>query len=209
MSVAVDLERGSYGPMTDLTPIPAPDERPGKTQRVSVEGTIATISGISAMIVAVASMFTAVQALNVSQAAAQQKIFENQLSVCIALGDLTSRAVTANEKNGDFPAGPLDADQVTDLGKAMEAQSEILRLMHSQYLQMTMLLPEDVSAKAYAALTRHTDLYNVMVDAYDAGAMSEQNAVKLTLLAGQDEDLMNAASAACSTYVANKAGIKE
>ncbi len=200
--------------MTDTPPLPDPDVsdsqgKSSRTQRVSVEGTIATVSAISAMIVAVASMFTAVQALDVSQAAARQKIFESQLGVCMALGDLTSRAVTANEKNGEFRAGPLDPDQVTDLSKAMEAQSEILRLMHSQYLQMTMLLPEDVSAKAFAALTKHTDLYNVMVEAYDADAMSPENEAKLAQLAEQDQDLMNEASAACSTYVADKAGIRE
>ena len=67
--------------MTDMTPIP-PETDPidsgsrGKTQRVSVEGTIASVSAISAMIVAAASMFTAVQALDVSRTAAKQKIFE-------------------------------------------------------------------------------------------------------------------------------------
>ncbi|MEQ7154342.1 hypothetical protein [Brevundimonas aurifodinae] len=180
-----------------------------RRQRVSLEGTIATASAVSACIVAVASMFTAVQALDVSQAAARQRIFEQQLSVCLQFGELTSRAVADTEKNIDRVAGPLDDAGVAEIEAAFASSAEFSRQMHQQYLQMTMLLPEDVADAAYKTIEKRTEIYNAQIEIYNAGEITPAALAALTALGGQEQDLLNEASTACSGYVSDKAGIKE
>ena len=191
--------------------VPEPDSSavPSKSQKVSLEGSIATLGAVSACIVAVASMFTAVQALDVSQAAARQRIFETQLGVCMQFGELTSKAVTDNEKNNDRVVGPLDADGVEEMGAQLAASNEMSRQMHSQYLQLTMLLPEDISDAAYKAMEKRTEIYNAQVEVYNDEVITPASLASLNTLGGQEQDLLNEASTACSSYVSDKAGIKD
>lgn len=191
--------------------VPEPDSSavPSKSQKVSLEGSIASLGAVSACIVAVASMFTAVQALNVSQAAARQRIFENQLGVCMQFGELTSKAVTDNEKNNDRVVGPLDADGVEEMGAQLAASNEMSRQMHSQYLQLTMLLPEAISDAAYKAMEKRTEIYNAQVEVYNDEVITPASLAALNTLGGQEQDLLNEASTACSGYVSDKAGIKD
>lgn len=197
------------GAMT-LPIIPDPDSSAiaPRSQKVSLEGTIASLGALSACIVAVASMFTAVQALDVSQAAARQRIFENQLDVCMQFGELTSKAVTDNDKNIDRVAGPLDAAGVEEMSGQLAASNEMSRQMHSQYLQLTMLMPEDISDAAYKAMEKRTEIYNAQVEIYNAETITPAALTALTALGGEEQDLLNAASTACSAYVSDKAGIK-
>lgn len=194
--------------MTEPDPT-EPTPPPVKTQRVSLEGTIATVSALSATIVAVASMFTAVQALDVSQAAARQRIFENQLSVCLQFGELTAKAVADSEKNIDRVEGPLDEAGLAEITAALASSAEMSRDLHKQYLQMTMLLPEDVANAAYATIEKRTELYNALVEVYNAEAISAEALAGLTRLGGEENDLLLEASESCRAYVSDKAGVKE
>ena len=159
------------------------------------------------MLVAAASMFTAVQALNVSQAAARQKIFESQLAVCMQFGELTTRAVADAEKNAALFEGVLDDDSRAQLETALTASDELSQGLHRQYLQMTMVLPDDVSDAAFAALEKRTEIYNAQVEAFNADAVTPADLTKLAALASQEEDLLNTASAACRDHVAGEAGL--
>ncbi|WGM31024.1 hypothetical protein [Brevundimonas sp. NIBR11] len=198
--------------MTDLTPIPPEpdahaDAPPPKTQRVSVEGTIATVSAISAIIVAAASMFTAVQALDVSRTAAKQKIFETQLSTCLQFSELTARAASDSEKAAALTAGPIDDDTRAEITARLEAGDAISTSIYQQYLQMTMVFPDEISDAAYAASEKRVELYNKQVEVLDAGVVTAQDVAGLTRLAGEETDLLNTASASCRDAVSAVAGM--
>lgn len=198
--------------MTDLTPIPPETDpinngKPGKTQRVSVEGTIATVSAISAMIVAAASMFTAVQALDVSRTAARQKIFETQLATCLQFSELTARASSDSEKAAALYEGPIDDDVRAEITTRLEAGDAISTSIYQQYLQMTMVFPDEISDAAYAASEKRVALYNKQVEVLDAGVITAQDIAALQRLAGEETDQLNAASSACRDEVGVVAGI--
>ncbi len=176
-------------------------------QRVSLEGTVASLSAISALIVAGTSLFTAAQALSVSQAAAQQKIFENQLGVCMQFGDLTAKATTDGEKNAELLEGEMDDAAIAQLEANLAASNQVSQDLHRQYLQMTMLLPDEVSDAAYAALEKRTEIYNAQVDVYGGDAVTPEQVQRLIALGNQEEELLIAASDACRAYVAEKAGM--
>ncbi|WP_425991659.1 hypothetical protein [Brevundimonas sp. TWP2-3-2] len=198
--------------MTDMTPIP-PETDPidngsrGKTQRVSVEGTIASVSAISAMIVAAASMFTAVQALDVSRTAAKQKIFETQLATCLQFSELTARASSDSEKAAALYEGPIDDDVSAEITARMEAGDAISTSIYQQYLQMTMVFPDEISDAAYAASEKRVALYNKQVEVLEAGVITAQDIADLGRLAGEETDQLNAASSACRDEVGAVAGI--
>ncbi|OYX56844.1 MAG: hypothetical protein B7Y86_08800 [Brevundimonas subvibrioides] len=198
--------------MTDLTPIP-PETDPidngsrGKTQRVSVEGTIASVSAISAMIVAAASMFTAVQALDVSRTAAKQKIFETQLATCLQFSELTARASSDSEKAAALTEGPIDDDVSAEITARLEAGDAVSTSIYQQYLQMTMVFPDEISDAAYAASEKRVALYNKQVEVLDAGVITAQDIADLERLAGEETDQLNTASSACRDEVGAVAGI--
>ncbi|WP_298162778.1 hypothetical protein [Brevundimonas sp.] len=198
--------------MTDLTPIPPETDpidngTPGKTQRVSVEGTIASVSAISAMIVAAASMFTAVQALDVSRTAARQKIFETQLATCLQFSELTARASSDSEKAAALYEGPIDDDVRAEITARLEAGDAVSTSIYQQYLQMTMVFPDEISDAAYAASEKRVALYNKQVEVLDAGVITAQDIAALQRLAGEETDQLNAASSACRDEVGAVAGI--
>ena len=191
----------------DVTP-PLPGNAPsGKTQRVSVEGTIATVSAVSALIVAASSMFTAVQALDVSQAAAKQKIFESQLAVCMQFSELTTRATDEGARTAGLFEGALDEEARTALTARLDAGDELSSAIYRQYLQMTMVLPDDVSDQAYKATEKRAEISNKQVDALDAEVITAQTLAELTSLSNQEADLLNEAAAACRDYVSAQAGL--
>lgn len=198
--------------MTDMTPIP-PETDPidngsrSKTQRVSVEGTIASVSAISAMIVAAASMFTAVQALDVSRTAAKQKIFETQLATCLQFSELTARASSDSEKAAALTEGPIDDDVSAEITARLEAGDAVSTSIYQQYLQMTMVFPDEISDAAYAASEKRVALYNKQVDVLDAGVITAQDIADLERLAGEETDQLNTASSACRDEVGAVAGI--
>lgn len=198
--------------MTDMIPIP-PETDPidngsrGKTQRVSVEGTIASVSAISAMIVAAASMFTAVQALDVSRTAAKQKIFETQLATCLQFSELTARASSDSEKAAALTEGPIDDDVSAEITARLEAGDAVSTSIYQQYLQMTMVFPDEISDAAYAASEKRVALYNKQVEVLDAGVITAQDIADLERLAGEETDQLNSASSACRDEVGAVAGI--
>lgn len=195
--------------MTDLSSLPpvGDDSPPTKTTRVTVEGTIATVSAISAIIVAAASMFTAVQALDVSRTAAKQKIFETQLSTCLQFSELTARASSDGEKAAALTKGPIDDAAREEINARLEAGDAISTSIYQQYLQMTMVFPEAISDAAYAASEKRIELYNKQVEVLDSGVVTAQDVAALTRLAGEETDLLNTASGACRDEVGAVAGI--
>lgn len=53
-----------------------------RVQRISFQGMAATTSTLAALVVALASAFTAVRAFTLTETAAQQRVFERQLDAC-------------------------------------------------------------------------------------------------------------------------------
>lgn len=195
--------------MSDLNSLPpvGDDSQPTKATRVTVEGTIATVSAISVIIVAAASMFTAVQALDVSRTAAKQKIFETQLSTCLQFSELTARASSDGEKAAALTEGPIDDATRAEMTARLEAGDAISTSIYQQYLQMTMVFPEEISDQAYAASEKRIALYNKQIEVLDAGVVTAQDVAALTRLAGEETDLLNTASDACRDEVGAIAGI--
>jgi hypothetical protein len=195
--------------MVTNTPVPPPDpSNAGKTTRVSIEGTLASISAISALIVAAASMFTAVQALDVSQAAARQKIFESQLGVCMQFSDLTTQAADEGwaTSSGLFE-GAVDEAGLAELEARLEAGTVLSNALYRQYLQMTMVLPDEISDVAYKATEKRTEIYNKQIDAINAAAVTPTILAELERLSNEEVELLNEAAAACRDYVSSEAGL--
>ena len=194
--------------MTDQTPIlPEPEAPQGNTQRVSVEGTIATVSAISAIIVAAASMFTAVQALDVSRTAAKQKIFETQLSTCLQFSELTARAAADSETAAALTEGEIDDETRAAIEASLETGGALSTSLYQQYLQMTMVFPDEISDAAYAAHEKRIEFYNAQVEALNAGVVTAQTVAKLSRMAGEETELLNTASGACRDEVGAVAGM--
>lgn len=194
--------------MTDQTPIlPEPAAPQGKTQRVSVEGTIATVSAISAIIVAAASMFTAVQALDVSRTAAKQKIFETQLSTCLQFSELTARAAADSETAAALTEGEIDEETHAAIEASLETGGALSTSLYQQYLQMTMVFPDEISDAAYAAHEKRIEFYNAQVEALNAGVVTPQTVATLSRMAGEETELLNTASGACRDEVGAVAGM--
>jgi hypothetical protein len=194
--------------MVDNTPLPPSEpSSSGRAQRVSVEGTLASISTISALIVAGASMFTAVQALNVSQSAARQKIFESQLSVCMQFSELTTQATDEGAKSAGLLEGALDETTRTELDARWEAGNTLSNALYRQYLQMTMVYPDEISDLAFKATEKRAEISNKQIDAMEAEAIAPAVAADLERLSLEEADLLNAAAAACRDYVSDQAGL--
>ncbi len=194
--------------MTDQTPIlPEPEAPQGKTQRVSVEGTIATVSAISAIIVAAASMFTAVQALDVSRTAAKQKIFETQLSTCLQFSELTARAAADSETAAALTEGEIDDETRAAIETSLETGGALSTSLYQQYLQMTMVFPDEISDAAYAAHEKRIEFYNAQVEALNSGVVTPQTVATLSRMAGEETELLNTASGACRDEVGAVAGM--
>lgn len=194
--------------MDPTPPLPSPDAPAGKTQRVSVEGTIATVSAISAMIVAAASMFTAVQALDVSQVAARQKIFETQLSTCMQFSELTARASSDSETAAALYEGEVDEATLATITTNLESSGVLSTALYQQYLQMTMVFPDEISDAAYGAHEKRIQIYNAQIEALEAPAITPAMIAGLQRLAGEETDLLNTASGACRDYVGATAGLE-
>ncbi|WP_029415593.1 hypothetical protein [Brevundimonas bacteroides] len=186
---------------------PPPPETEGKTQRVSIEGTLASLSAISALIVAAASMFTAVQALDVSRTAARQKIFESQLAVCMQFSELTAQAADEGAKTSGLIEGQLDDAAWEELNTRWEAGAVLSTAIYRQYLQMTMIFPDEVSDLAYVATEKRTEIANRQVDAMEAEALTPEIRADLERLSNEEADALNAAAAACRDHVSATAGI--
>lgn len=179
----------------------------GKAQRVSFQGTIASLSAVSAMIVAAASMFTAVQALGVSRTSARQKIFESQLAVCMQFSELTTQATDEGAKTSYLQEGPIDDSISAALDTRWEAGAVLSSAIYRQYLQMTMILPDEVSDKAYKATEKRAEISDKQVEAMDAGAISGAMVADFQRLSNEESDLLNQAASACRDYVSEKAGL--
>ena len=179
----------------------------GKTQRVSFQGTLASLSAVSAMIVAAGSMFTAVQALDVSRTSARQKIFESQLAVCMQFSELTTQATDEGAKTSYLQEGPIDDSVRAALDTRWEAGAVLSSAIYQQYLQMTMILPDEVSDKAYKATEKRAEISDKQVEAMDAGAISAAMVADFQRLSNEESDLLNQAASACRDYVSEKAGL--
>jgi len=193
--------------MVDTPPIPPPPTGEGKTQRVSVEGTLASLSAMSAMIVAAASMFTAVQALDVSRASARQKIFESQLAVCMQFGELTAQATDEGAKTSGLLEGELDDAAWEEINRRWEAGVVLSNAIYRQYLQINMVFPDDISDLAYVATEKRTEIANRQVDAMEAGALTPEIRADLERLSNEEADALNQAAAACRDHVSEVAGL--
>lgn len=189
-----------------VTPPPDPSLQ-GKTQRVSIEGTLASISAVSALIVAAASMFTAVQALDVSRTAARQKIFESQLEVCMQFSELTTQATDEGAKTAGLLEGALDDAAWAELDARWEAGSVLSSAIYRQYLQMTMVFPDDISDLAYAATEKRAEISNKQVEAMEVEAVTPAIRADLERLSNEEADALNAAAAACRDHVSARAGM--
>lgn len=196
--------------MTDL-PEPTASEpgadTPSRPQRVSLEGTVATLSALSAIIVAATSMFTAAQALGVSKQAAQQKIFETQLGVCLQFSELTTKAADEGAKTAGLLEGTLDDAAWAAVNARIEAGDAISNDIYKQYLSMTMVLPDEVSDLAYKATEKRAEISNKQIEMLENEAVTPQALAELSRLSDQESDLLTEAAAACRDYVSSKAGV--
>lgn len=186
---------------------PPPPETESRTQRVSIEGTLASLSAISALIVAAASMFTAVQALDVSRTAARQKIFESQLAVCMQFSELTAQATDEGAKTSGLIEGQLDDAGWEELNTRWEAGAVLSTAIYRQYLQMTMVFPDEISDLAYVATEKRTEIANRQVDAMEAEVLTPEIRADLERLSNEEADALNEAAAACRDHVSATAGI--
>lgn len=182
-----------------------PDEQRSTTQRVTFGGVAATLSTVSAVLVALASMFTAVQAMQISRASAQQKLFEEQLNACTALNDLRA---AVNKNNNDVMVwfedqGPeFDAAEKTELRRLLVINDDHAAMLERQYAQTSMLLPrKDVYDSVYEAMDQHIVHNHLGWDALEAGSVSAATAKKTEAAMEREDDHLLRAFTGCSRYI--------
>jgi hypothetical protein len=153
-------------------------------------------------------MFTAVQALDVSRTAARQKIFETQLSTCLQFSELTARASSDSETAAALYEGEVDDETRATITANLESSGVLSTALYQQYLQMTMVFPDEISDAAYAAHEKRIEIYNAQVEALEAPAITPTMIEGLQRLAGEETDLLNTASGACRDHVGATAGLE-
>lgn len=196
-----------------------------RVQRISFQGMAATTSTLAALVVALASAFTAVRAFTLTETAAQQRVFERQLDACLELNTLVSQ-VSANNRallavlewddatvvpNRAAPAGATGgAATYTALEDAhvrlntLEAQ---MPLLDRETMRLAMIMPEsDAAMQLRAAHGQQESLLNAVLEAErpdQVGFMSASEAkiVRLTGVANGGVQHMEAATTACQAHV--------
>lgn len=175
------------------------------TQRVSFGGVAATVSTLSAFVVALASMFTALQAMQISQSAARQQLFEAQLGACLALNDAASQVHANNDEVFEQleDRGPqLDDAEAAELRKVMVISEDQLALLHSEYLKLVMLLPSaDVYDTVFDAQDAHFDQHNLAWDMMERRLVTPDGLKKFEALIEREDDLLGRAGTGCGRYV--------
>ena len=157
------------------------------------------------MLVALASLFTALQAMQMSQSSAQQKLFEVQLATCTGLNDLEA-AVSKN--NNDIlvwfeDQGPaFDADEQAELRRLLVINDEQAASLQRQHAQLAMLLPLPVVSDAvYEAYSKHVDQNNVGWEVLEAHAVTPASHKAAERLMEQESAHLNTAFTGCSKYI--------
>ena len=180
-------------------------DAPTQTQRVSFGGVAATVSTVSALLVALASMFTAYQAMQISQSSAQQKLFEVQLGACLALNEVTSEVHKDNDEVFEIleDRGPeLDAAEAEALGKVMVVSEAQLADLHREYLRLVMLLPSaDVYDTVFAAQEAHFEQHNLAWGMMEARRVPPADFKRFNALIEREDELLNRAGTGCGRYV--------
>jgi hypothetical protein len=184
-------------------PIPAAAPRP---QRVSFDGVLAGLSTLSAVLVALASMFTGVQAMRMTQVSAQQALFGKQLDACTALNDLSA---AVNKNNGDslmaFDAGApaFDATEAEELKKVLTINDENGAALHRHWMMLSMLLPDEaVHDQAYEAYSKHVDANNLAWDALERRAIQPTERATLERTMDQSDKHLRRSIDICRRHVA-------
>ena len=178
---------------------------PTRTQRVSFGGVAATVSTVSALIVALASIFTAVQAMQISQSSAQQKLFEVQLGACLALNEVTSQVHKNNDEVFEIleDRGPeLDEAEAEALRKVMVVSEDQLADLHREYLRLVMLLPRaDVYDTVFAAQEAHFEQHNLAWAMMESRRVPPAEFKRFNALIEREDELLNRAGTGCGRYV--------
>lgn len=166
-------------------------------------GTLLAIgSTAAAILVGVTSIFTTVQAMRITQASAQQMLFENQLQTCLGFNALTARinqnhsdVLTAMEDFGT----PATAAQTAALREALELNDDRYAELHQDYLKMSMLMPDDT---VYQALDVHLESNNAAWEMLERGAVSGEGRGRIDKLADHQSALLSKVGDGCTEHVA-------
>jgi hypothetical protein len=174
-------------------------------QRVTFGGVAATLSTVSALLVALASMFTAVQAMNISQSAAQQTLFQNQLDACLALNTVSSETFGNNDEVFELleDRGPeYDEAEAEELRKTLVVNETLLTAVQREYAKLSMLLPsKEVYDTVFAAQEVHFELHNLAWDMMVARRMTPEGLKRFEALMTREDELLSKASTGCGRYV--------
>lgn len=182
------------------------DEAPRPpVQRVTFGGIAATVTTVSTLLVALASMFTAVQAMNLSKGAAQQTLFQNQMNACLALNEVASEAHANNDEVFEQleDLGPeYDTTEAAELRKTLVISEANLTALQREYLKLSMLLPSaEVYDTVFAAQEVHFDQHNLAWDMMVAGRLDPAGLKRFEGLIERQQVLLNEASTGCGRYV--------
>lgn len=175
------------------------------TQRVTFGGVAATVSTTSALVVALASMFTALQAMNISRSSAQQALFQTQLSACLALNDVASQVHGNNDEVFELleDRGPeFDDAEMEDLRKALVTSEANLTALQREYLKLTMLLPSaEVYDTVFSAQETHFTQHNLAWEMMERRRSEPAAFKRFDGLIEREQELLSQASTGCGRYV--------
>ena len=174
-------------------------------QRVTFGGVAATVSTVSTLIVALASMFTAVQAMNLSKSSAQQTLFQNQMDACLTLNTVASETFGNNDEVFELleDRGPeYDAAEAGELRKTLVVNEAQLRALQREYLKLSMLLPAaEVYDTVFSAQEVHFELHNLAWEMMVKGRLDPAGLKRFEALMDREDELLNKASTGCGRYV--------
>ncbi|MBN8527796.1 MAG: hypothetical protein J0M36_01005 [Caulobacterales bacterium] len=185
----------------DDRPEPPAQGRPG-LPRAAV---LPLVSTLVAVLVGMTSIFTSLQAMNLTQATAQQMVFENQLQACLALNAVSARI---NQNFGVIDAAlkaPVGSVTAATLREAMEVNDERYAELNQEYLKLKMLMPfREIDEAALKALDTGLEANHAAWAVVEGGAaVTPAQHSAIMALADRQADELLVAGDLCGRHVSD------
>ena len=183
------------------------DGTPKTRRSFDLSGSLGLISTSVAVLVGLTSVYATTQAMRMTQASAQQMLFENQLDACLSLNDLSaavnktdSEIETALEAMQSAPS----AAATESLRVALVAHDVGYSALNKEYRKIEMLIPEQGPGELiWQAMEVHFDLNAVVWAVQERGTVSAAERADILAREDKEEALLGQASDLCGSHIAD------
>jgi len=175
-------------------------------RKLSLSNALGITSAGVAVLVGLTSIYAALEAMQMSQASAQQMLFENQLQACLSL-NVTTAAINKNHGDVDESLLALEreasAKTLADLKSTLKQNDETYAGLHQEYLKIAMLMPDaQLADTVYEALDNHLRSNNMAWEIYRLGVVTAAQRVEIDRLWQAEGDRLSLAGDRCTDHIA-------